>query len=36
MKMAIAYGKRKLEEEREAAREKAELEERQRKSQAKG
>lgn len=36
MKMAIAYGKKKLEEEREAAREKAELEERQRKSQAKG
>ena len=36
MKMAIAYGKKKLEEEREAAREKAALEERQRSSQAKG
>lgn len=35
MKMAIAYGK-KLEEEREAAREKAALEERQKRSQAKG
>ena len=36
MKMAIAYGKKKLEEEREAAREKAALEERQKRSQAKG
>ncbi len=35
MKMVIAYGKRKLEEEREAAREKSALEEQQRKSQAK-
>lgn len=36
MKMAIAYGKRKMEEEREVAREKSALEERQKKSQAKG
>ena len=36
MKMAIAYSKKKLEEEREAAREKAALEERQKRSQAKG
>ena len=36
MKMAIAYGKKKLEEEREAAREKAALEARQKRSQAKG
>lgn len=36
MKMAIAYGKKKLDEEREAAREKAAREERQKKSQAQG
>lgn len=36
MKMAIAYGKKKLDEEREAAREKAAREERQNKSQAQG
>ena len=36
MKMAIAYGKKKLDEEREAAREKAAREERQNKPQAQG